>query len=73
MRPGGEGFERHILEYRKGMKGARHWRRITSNLIDARKNSKETLRQEGLEPGENYPYTRMHELVDYLERMKDED
>lgn len=65
--------KRHMPEYRKGMKGARHWRRITSNLMDARKNSKETLRQAGLEPDENYPYTRMHELVDYLERMKDDD
>ena len=60
-------------EYRKAMKGAKHWRRITSKLVDARKNSKETLRQAELEPDENYPYTRMHELVDYLERMKDDD
>ena len=60
-------------EYRKAMKGARHWQRITSKLVDARKNSKETLRQAELEPDENYPYTRMHELVDYLERMKDDD
>ena len=63
----------HMREYRKGMKGARRWRRITSRLMDARKNSRETLRQAELEPGENYPYTRMHELVDYLERMNDDD
>ena len=66
-------LRRHMPEYRKGMRGARHWRRIASNLMVARENSKETLRQAESELGENYPYTRMHELVDYLERMKDDD
>ena len=67
-------LKRHLRgEYSKGMKGARRWQRITSNLMIARENSRETLRQAELEPGENYPYTRMHELVGYLERMKGDD
>ena len=66
-------MKRHRLEYRKGMKGTSRWQPIVSKLMIARENSKETLRQADLEPDENYPYTRMHELVDYLERMKDDD
>ena len=66
-------MKKQMLEYRKGMKGARRWQPIVSKLVIARENSKETLRQAELEPDENYPYTRMHELVDYLERMKDDD
>lgn len=63
----------HMPEYRKGMAGARNWRRVLSGLKDARKRSGEILRQaESGSPG-NSPHTRMHELVDYLEALKKDD
>lgn len=63
----------HMPEYRKGMAGAKNWRRILSGLEAARKRSGEILRQAESGPPGNSPYTRMHELVDYLESLREDD
>ncbi len=60
----------HMPGYSKGMKGTKNWRRILSGLKDARKHSGEILRQAESDPDGNFPYTHMHELVDYLESLK---
>lgn len=64
---------RRMPEYSKGMVGAKNWRRILSGLEAARKRSGEILRQAESDPGGNSPYTHMHELVDYLESLKEDD
>lgn len=60
-------------EYSKRTMGAKNWERILSGLAAARKNSKEILRQAKSDPDGNSPYTHMHELVDYLESLKEDD
>ena len=65
-------LKRRMPGYSKGMEGARTWRRILSGLKDARKNSREILRQAESDPDGNSPYTHMHELVDYLETLKED-
>lgn len=63
----------HMPEYSKGMVGAKNWRRILSGLEDARKHSGEILRQAEADSGGSSPYTHMHELVDYLESLKEDE
>ena len=60
----------HMSEYPREMAGAKNWRQILSGLEAARKRSGEILRQAESGPPGNSPYTRMHELVDYLESLK---
>ena len=66
-------LRRRMPAYSKGMAGAKNWRRVLSGLEDARKRSGEILRQAESDPGGNSPYTHMHELVDYLESLKEDD
>ena len=62
----------HMPGYSKGMEGAKNWERILSGLEAARKNSREILRQAESDPNGNSPYTRMHELVDHMESLKED-